>query len=674
MTRADQRQVLEAFSRDYTRELHNLPSADLGRFPAFVFQQLYNRLQWHVTEGEAAERMTDEAARRCAPGRPPWLHLRTRQRESEALTRTLAGHTASVTACAVSPDGTWIVSASADQTLKIWDVASGRKRVTLSGHTSYVTACAVSPDGTWIVSASADQTLKIWDAASGRERATLADHTDWVLGCAVSPDGTWIVSASDDDVPEDLGEMGPRQHAVDTLKIWDVAGGTLTWPSSLALNAAPNPSHSNRVNACAVSSDGTWIVSAGEDQTLKIWDVASLSERATLIGHTAGVTGCAVSPDGTWIVSASGDHTLRIWDVASAAERATLPGHTARVTGCAVSPDGTWIVSAADDHALKTWETASGAERRTLNSYFECCDCAVSPDGTWIVSGVGLAIAIWDAATGDVRREGYPRGDHHQSGASACAVSPDGTWIVSASADRTLKIWDAAFNADGAKVTFSGHTSYVSACAVSPDGTWIVSASADETLKIWDVASSRERATLAGHTNWVNDCAVSPDGTWIVSASSDQSLRIWDVASGRERATLPGHTAGVTGCAVSPDGTWIVSASLDRTLRIWDAATRAERAVLALPGEATAVACHPSAPIVACGDRGGGVHLAHLHGVVYGPLVVTARGRGQRRRVRCPACGEAFPVKRNRLRTDTTCPGPACGTRLRINPFVLRLH
>src|SRR5450759_5314318 len=122
--------------------------------------------------------MTAEAARRCAPGRRPWLHLRTRQRESEALIRTLAGHTASVTACAVSPDGTWIVSASADETLKIWDVASGR------------------------------------------ERATLADHTDSVLGCAVSPDGTWIVSASDDDVPEDDGETGPRYRAVDTLKIW----------------------------------------------------------------------------------------------------------------------------------------------------------------------------------------------------------------------------------------------------------------------------------------------------------------------------------------------------------------------------------------------------------------------------------------------------------------------
>ena len=54
MTRTDQRQVLEAFSRDYARELHNLLAADLGRFPAFVFQQLYNRLQWRVAEGEAA--------------------------------------------------------------------------------------------------------------------------------------------------------------------------------------------------------------------------------------------------------------------------------------------------------------------------------------------------------------------------------------------------------------------------------------------------------------------------------------------------------------------------------------------------------------------------------------------------------------------------------------------
>ena len=76
----------------------------------------------------------------------------------------------------MSPDGTWIVSASDDRTLKIWDAATGAERATLTGHTSLVWGCAVSPDGTWIVSASDGTTLKIWDVASGSERATLTGH------------------------------------------------------------------------------------------------------------------------------------------------------------------------------------------------------------------------------------------------------------------------------------------------------------------------------------------------------------------------------------------------------------------------------------------------------------------------------------------------------------------
>ena len=88
----------------------------------------------------------------------------------------------------MSPDGTWIVSASAtSRTLKIWDAATGAERATLTGHTGSVTGCAVSPDGTWIVSASDDRTLKIWDAATGAERATLTGHTGEVHGVCGEP-------------------------------------------------------------------------------------------------------------------------------------------------------------------------------------------------------------------------------------------------------------------------------------------------------------------------------------------------------------------------------------------------------------------------------------------------------------------------------------------------------
>ena len=79
-----------------------------------------------------------------------------------------------------------------------------------------------------------------------------------------------------------------------------------------------------------MSPDGTWIVSASDDGTLKIWDAATGTERDHPHRPHQRGDGCAVSPDGAWIVSASCDNTLRIWDAATGTERATLTGHTAR--------------------------------------------------------------------------------------------------------------------------------------------------------------------------------------------------------------------------------------------------------------------------------------------------------------------------------------------------------
>jgi WD40 repeat protein len=111
---------------------------------------------------------------------------------------------------------------------------------------------------------------------------------------------------------------------------------------------------------------------------------------------------------------------------------------------------------------------------------------------------------------------------------------------------------------------------------------------------------------------------------------------------------------------------------MDRTVRIWDVATGIELAVLVLPGEAWAVAFHPSAPIVACGDRGGNVHLVRLVGLDLGSLVVTAAAQGHELRVRCPACQHRFQIEREQLGNETTCRQDGCNTRLRINPFVIQ--
>ena len=119
--------------------------------------------------------------------------------DSPALIRRLQWHKSGVRSCAVSPDGKWIVSASDDGTLRLWDVQTGTERLILRGHINWVRGCAVSPAGDWIVSASDDGTLKLWDVQTGACLVTL--HVDGRLSsCAFLPDGMHLIATGDKGV------------------------------------------------------------------------------------------------------------------------------------------------------------------------------------------------------------------------------------------------------------------------------------------------------------------------------------------------------------------------------------------------------------------------------------------------------------------------------------------
>ena len=463
----------------------------------------------------------------------------------------LAGHSGPVYSVGYSPDGTRIVTASADHTARIWDVSTGRQIGVLNGHTDWVLFAAYSPDGTHIVTASQDHTARVWESATGRQIAVLNGHGDIVYSASYSRDGTRIVTASKDH----------------TARIWDPATGR---------QLGMVDGGANEVNDAAYSPNGTHIVTALDDHTARVWEVATGKQIALLNGHTNFVNSADYSPDGTRIVTASDDHTARVWDAATGRQITVLYGHSSEVLSAAYSPDGGRIVTASDDRTARVWDAATGQQIAVLNGHANAVlFAAFSPDGAHIVSGsVDHTARVWDANPGP--QIAVLNG--HTDGVRSVAFSPDGTRIVTASADQTSRVWDAKTGRQ--LVALVGHTDGVRSAAYSRDGTRIVTASDDHTARTWDAATGRQLSVFQGHTGWLICAAYSPDGTRVVTASEDHTARIWDVATGRQIAVLSGHADWVSSAAYSPNGARIVTSSKDRTTRLWDAITGRQIAVL----------------------------------------------------------------------------------------------
>ncbi|MDF0590402.1 KGGVGR-motif variant AAA ATPase [Candidatus Methanocrinis natronophilus] len=457
------------------------------------------------------------------------------------LLRTLKGHSGSVSAASVTSNGRRAVSASWDQTLKVWDLETGEEIRTLKGHSEWVNAVAMTPDGRIAVSASRDKTLKVWDLESGEEIRTLKGHSGSVNAVSVTPDGRRAVSASRDQ----------------TLKVWDLERGEEIWTLK---------GHSSSVNAVAVTPEGRRAVSASHDKTLRLWDLERGEEIRTLKGHSGSVNAVAVTPEGRRAVSASSDSTLKVWDLERGEEIRTLKGHSGSVNAASVTPDGRRAVSASRDRILKVWDLERGEETRTLKGHSGSVNAvAVTPDGRRAVSASrDRTIKLWDL----VRGEEILTLKSHSGWVNAVEMIPNGRRAVSASWDQTLKVWDLV---RGEEIrTLKGHSSSVNAVAVTSDGRRAVSASRDQTLKVWDLERGEEIRTLKGHSGSVNAVAVTPNGRKVVSASNDHTIKVWDLVRGKEIRTLKAHSGSVNAVAVTSDGRRAVSASRDQTLKVWD--------------------------------------------------------------------------------------------------------
>jgi WD40 repeat protein len=489
------------------------------------------------------------------------------------------GHTFFVSSVAYSPEGKFIVSGSADSTIKIWDLETGREIWTLPDHDSTVKSVAYSPDGRFVASGSADYTIKIWDVENGQNIKTLSGHTSVVNSLAYSPDGQFLASGSTDR----------------SVRIWDIESGR-------ALRTLLG--HSLWVNSVAYSPDGRTIASGSRDTTIKLWNTQTGRELRTLSGHTDEVDALQYSPDGKFIVSGSSDTTIKIWDAGNGREIRTSTGHAGVVRTVTYSPDGRFIASGSSvDSTIRIWDAGTGREIRSIRSA-GIETLSYSPDGMYLASGsLDNSIRLWEAGTG---REILTLAGR-SSWIRAVAYSPDGKYIASGSTDRTVRIREAGTGRETR--ILPGHTASVRTVAYSPDGRYIVSGAADSSIRIWDAGNGREIQILLGHSSVVKSVVYSPDGRFIVSGSSDSTIKVWDSLTGKELRTLSGHSAAVNSLAFSPDGMYLVSGASDNTVKIWDMGNVRELRTLRGHASVVSVSYSPDGRYIAFGSMDGTISI-----------------------------------------------------------------
>jgi len=335
--------------------------------------------------------------------------------------------------------------------------------------------------------------------------------------------------------------------------------------------------HGDWINSLVYSGDGKYVATASRDRTVKVWEVATGKEVANLKGSPENVKGVVFLEGSAVVASSTGkwnkekktwEGEIKIWDVKAGKQIGSLKGHAETIEGLALSRDGKYLASASEDQTVKIWDKSSGKDIQTLNGRAGIIQA--------VPYGPTYSRIIWDTLKG------------HTGMVQAVAFTSDGKKLATASADGTVKIWDAA--SGNVLATFKVETTVkttdpktkketlitepgrpFTCVAFSPDNKILSAGNLDGVIKIYDVDAAKEIGALKAHEGvWA--LAYNPDGSRLASAGWDQTIKVWDTKTNHELFTIKAHNGTVTALAFSPSGQFIASGSIDGTVKIWNAA------------------------------------------------------------------------------------------------------
>jgi WD40 repeat protein len=499
--------------------------------------------------------------------------------------RSLAGHTARVTAVTFSQDGKLLASAGVDRAVKLWNPTTGQKLGEFEGHTGPVTDLVFSPDGQRLASASEDKSVRVWDAGTVQATLVFTRHPSPVQGVAFSPDGKWIASVSGFISPD---QWAGNRGVFGNLVLWDAITGREVFSAADGIDRT----------CVAFSPDGKRLAT-GEftrgpvDQgpvksTVRVWNLETRASVLALEGHKDSITRVAFCPSGKKLASSSLDNTLKLWDAATGKEAFTFH-EEAGALGLSFSPDGVRLASGSGDHTVKLWAPPAPEASIHRPTGLPVNHVVFSPDGQRLAGSSGGQIQVWEVGTGK-KVVGSPGRSFQR-----VAWSPDGNLIA---LGRKGEVFDSRTAQVRliVDVKLEGH--HLLGVAFSPDGKSLAGSCGMDGVQVWDASTGQCRGSfrLDPHSilRWTTSVAFSPDGKRLAAGSGNRfagyipgALKVWDLTTGQEALTLEGFRDSVWCVAFSPDGKRLAAALGDYLVpqrpgevRVWEAATGRELCVL----------------------------------------------------------------------------------------------